>query len=106
MNENLGLMGALAVSMALVIGFFIFAHRTGVLAAFGRHPLSWRKIGATTVAAFMPAMGGFGSLLLSGLPGVTEYPELLAIGMAMLGWFCTRIYNVLARISMAPQVAE
>lgn len=106
MNENMGLNGAVIISTVLAIGFYIFSHRIGALAAFGRRPMSWRSIGALSVASFLPAVGGFGAMILSDVPGATEYPLLLAAAMAMLGWGCAKTYKMLAQfVLLKPDLA-
>jgi hypothetical protein len=100
-DENLAMLGSLCLGLALVVGFFMFSSNIGALSAFGRYPMSWRKLGLLLLAAFVPAIGTFSAMYACTLTIARANPAALAAGMAAVGWMCMRLYAQLEKWALA-----
>ena len=86
--------------MALVVGFLVFSGNIGALQSFGRKPLSWRKLGALSVAAFIPALGTLGCICMATVKEALANPAVMALSMATLGWVCYFAFKKLEEVAM------
>lgn len=101
MDDHIGWIGALLIGVFLVGAFFVFSHKIGAMRAFGRHPLSWRKLGLLSLAGFLPCIGCMSSAYMCTWPYVLEHPSLMAMGMATVGWLGWKALLGLETFAMA-----
>lgn len=107
MHPLTALFGVAVLSGVLTTNYFRTAWRLGILRAFGRrHPLSWRTIGAGTVAACLPFAGAM--LALTFIPTsetghVQSSAAQLALQLAGCGLIMHIVNDALVRWGAPPR---
>ena len=92
MDQNLAMLGGLAIGIYAVVLFFVFSYNIGALGAFGRRPLENKKFFCLSLGAVVPAVGCLGSLYLTTVPLMLDQPSLLAVTMASIGLVCRHAF--------------
>lgn len=85
-ESDAALIGVLAVGTGLWAGFGVFASRAGLLEAFGRKALSWRRLAASAVAAMVPVCGIAACFAAAEAFDARSRPGTLAAWMSAVGW--------------------